>query len=375
MLSGRLGKEAGGLTRTVFKICQMAYMRMLVGIFAMTCMVIVCGCADPEPSSYQEMDRFNSAGPLLPELDGELIVASCWKQQQYRLVSGDVIELEMPAIMKVSSSELPGWSGKREPYACRVNNDGDVFLPVIGAVKAAGLTLTELESKIAQSYYPRFVVNYPAIVVSVKEYRTSRVSVVGAVKTSGVYELRADEMSLVNLLMKAGGITEDGAASIRIAHSDTGSFSKPIILPVKGFNVPFEDAALSNGDMVVVEPLLPQNFTVVGLVNRPGAFAFTPGVNYNVMQAIAHAGGLDEVAAPKFVRVYRQDRDGQIVSALLPLSGREAEKSLMIRLKPGDILAVEQTSRTRTRKLLAEIVQFNLGMQTIYRLDNKDGSN
>lgn len=371
-MSDGSGRDANSSGWTVTYINQTMPGRYVLILLIQMLLAMFSGCADLEPSSYQEVERFLAAGPITPELDGELMVASCWKQQYYRLVCGDIIELEMPAIMKVSASELPEWSGKRDPYSCRVDDKGRINLPVIGQVTAAGLTLSELENKLSQIYYPRYVVTYPSIVASVREYCTARVSVVGAVKESGIYELRSNEMSLVNLLMKAGGIAEDGAAVIRIAHAEGGDYSKPIILPVKGYNVPFEDAVLRNGDTVIVEPLLAQTFTVVGLVKRPGAFPFSPGIRYNLMQALAYAGGLDEVAAPKYVRIYRQASDGEIVSALFPLHGREAESSLAVNLKPGDVIAVEPTQRTRTRKLLAEIVQFNLGMQTMYRLDNKD---
>ena len=171
--------------------------------------------------------------------------------------------------------------------------------------------------------------------------------------------------------MMAGGIKEDGASVIRIRHAQNGQLSSPVVLPVEGMNVPFEDVALANGDMVVVEALIPQSFTVIGMVERPGAFPFTPGVSYNVMQAIAYAGGLDDIADPRYVRIYRQDLDGEIISALFPLTGSEANQTLSVALKPGDIVAVESTPRTRTRKLLSEIIKLNFGVQAMYRMDNK----
>ncbi len=327
------------------------------------------GCKSPLPSSYQELERFNQAGPISPRVDKDLIAAACWTEGQYRLVKGDVVAFEMPAILKASSAELPDWTGQEEPYRCRVGFSGNVVLPVVGAIKAEGLTLAELETAVAKAYYPRYVVTYPSIVATVSDYYTQKVSVVGAVENSGIYELRVDEMSMVNLLMKAGGIVDDGASAIRIKRSGERNFSKPLVLPVEGLNVPFEDVQLHNGDVVVVQALAPQMFTVVGLVKKPGAFEFVPGVDYNVMNALAYAGGVNEVADPRYLSIYRQDSSGEIVSVILPITGDKAPQSMVVKLKPGDVVHVSHTDRTNFRVMMSQILELQFGAQTLYRID------
>ncbi len=53
---------------------------------------------------------------------------------------------------------------------------------------------------------------------------------------------------------------------------------EPIVLPVKGLNIPFADVVLRNGDSVIVERFREPLITVVGLVNRPGNFQYPPDV-------------------------------------------------------------------------------------------------
>ena len=328
------------------------------------------GCKSPVASNYQEIERFHQAGPVSPRIDKDLIAAACWTEGRYRLVKGDVVAFEMPAILKASSAELPDWAGQNEPYRCRVNFDGNVILPVVGAIKAEGLTLAELETGVAKAYYPRYVVTYPAIVASIADYYTQKVSIVGAVENSGIYELQVDEMSMVNLLMKAGGIVDDGASAIRIKRAGKKEFGKPLILPVEGLNVPFEDVQLYNGDVVVVQALAPQSFTVTGLVRKPGAFPFVPGTKYNVMNAIAYAGGVNEVADPRYVSIYRQDSNGEIVSVVLPISGEHAVESLVVDLKPGDVVHVGHTDRTNFRVMMSQILELQFGAQSVYRIND-----
>lgn len=84
-----------------------------------------------------------------------------------------------------------------------------------------------------------------------------------------------------------------------------------LVLPVRGLNIPFADVALAEGDTIVVEPPREQSVTIVGLVARPGNMPYPPGAHYTLIQALAFAGGLDLMADPRFVSVYRLAPDGR----------------------------------------------------------------
>jgi hypothetical protein len=85
--------------------------------------------------------------------------------------------------------------------------------------RSRGKSLAEIESIIAAQYYPKYVAAPLPVYVSVAEYQMQRVSIVGAVVQPGIHALRHDQMSLVSLLMQAGGITTQGAAVIRITRA------------------------------------------------------------------------------------------------------------------------------------------------------------
>jgi protein involved in polysaccharide export with SLBB domain len=454
----------------------------------------------------------------------------------YRIVPGDVLELTMPAILQKVTVEGLGRTEQVTPYVCRVNESGTVGLPVVGDVEASGKTLAEIEADVIGAYYPAYATTRPSVFVRVLEYETAKVSVTGAVQKPGIYSLRSDQMSLVALLMEAGGIIEDGAARISIVHQDetavrqmksvrktlqpppearttmpidvrlsfkqkdpsstvgelaitdtqdqvlvrehldvtreverlalleklaaraplvstvevseklcslaeqlrpgsgrdrrrigltmssdatatvrlaatevmttptsgepdpaarrslyeqmsetgkesyrilrgqdspdsapkaaTGLSKEPesLVLPVKGFNIPFADVVLQDGDSVIVERLQPPLFTVMGLVTRPGNFPYPPDVRYNLAQALAFAGGLNEVADPRYATIYRLDPDGGIVSVVFPIiDGSKLTEAANTLIKPGDIVAVEHTPRTRTAVFLDRIFRINIG--------------
>ena len=216
----------------------------------------------------------------------------------------------------------------------------------------------------------------------VVDYSTSRVAIAGAVVRPGIYPLRSDQMSVTGVIMEAGGIVPEGAAMIRIFRRDAGAGKtsgapqKPnqaapaaMALPVQGLNVPFMDVELHDGDRVVVDRLSQPVVTVVGLVNRPGNFPYTPGIQYNLAHVLGFAGGLNPVAEPRYATIHRLKPDGTAVSVTLDIveDSKLTEASLTA-LKPGDIVDVQQTPRTRTALFLDRVFQ-QISIGAYYRID------
>jgi polysaccharide export outer membrane protein len=236
-------------------------------------------------------------------------------------------------------------------------------MPVVGQIQVAGKTIPEIESAISNAYYPVYARTYPSVLVRLSEAQRQKITILGAVVRPGVYELRADQMSLVWLLTEAGGILQQGAACIKIIRQ--GQQPTVLTLPIKGLNVPFSDVGLEDGDQVIVERLVMPVFTVIGLVNRPGNFEYPPDANYNLIQAIAFAGGLDLRLDPRYAVIYRRDVDGSVVSAVFQLSDPSRPQvtttGIDVPIKPGDIVAIEHTPRTRSREFLDRIFNVHIG--------------
>ena len=78
------------------------------------------------------------------------------------------------------------------------------------------------------------------------------------------------------------------------------------------------------------------------------------------MQAIAHAGGMDSIASPEYTKVYRKTADGKVISVTLKTGGESGVSASKVEIKPGDVVAVEQTALTFTRIFLSRIL--NVGV-------------
>jgi len=158
----------------------------------------------------------------------------------------------------------------------------------------------------------------------------------------------------------------------RITNRDSRQQPETLVLPIRGLNIPFADIALQDGDSVIVERMELPLFSVVGLVNRPGNFPYPSDVQYNLMQALAFAGGFNLAADPRYASVYRLKPDGTIASAIFELvnvkKSLQFTDSLNVHIKPGDIIAVEHTPRTRTKLFLDRVFRINIG--TYLRLED-----
>jgi len=237
-----------------------------------------------------------------------------------------------------------------------VQPDGLVFLPLIGDFDVGGKTQGEIEDGLAEAYHKDDKLKErPLVVVTVTEYATVNVAVIGAVAQPGQHALRADQRSVLGALMAAGGIkSERGAARIRVLGEDGGER----MLPVQLDDIPLEDIALIGGETVVVVPPSERQFTVYGLVKKSGVFPYPAPRRLNLMQALATAGGTDDAAAPRYATIYRVKSDGAIVGATFKIDGNSLTDASNVVIKDGDVIAVEHTQGSWLRAFFTNVFGF-----------------
>jgi len=151
------------------------------------------------------------AGPQQAALNN---TARAYGDSEFRLGPEDVIEVSV-------------YGEKDLSIAVPVRPDGKVSIPLIGELPASGKTATELQKEIAQKY-ARFI-SEPAVTVVVKEINSPKVSVLGEVKTPGMYKIK-DRATVLDAIAMAGGLTEyakrDKVTIIRLDTSGQQSLLK-----------------------------------------------------------------------------------------------------------------------------------------------------
>jgi polysaccharide export outer membrane protein len=193
----------------------------------------------------------------------------------------------------------------------RVDDDGTVTLPLVGQVRAAGMTV-EAFARDLVARYREFLLN-PEITVFVKEYnkREMEISVLGEVGKSGFFRFE-EKSTLLDVLAQVGGLKpESGDRVIILRPKKLGESGEPdtfifnaqeLYTPngVKNLNL-----ELREGDTVMV-PRADQYF-IFGEVARPGAYKLDKGTTLTVLKAIILAGGFTDKAAKKGIKVTREE--------------------------------------------------------------------
>lgn len=328
--------------------------------------LLCAGCDTPGPNEI-DLATFDKAGPIEWDVSASELAPASTITGPYRVVAGDMLSLTIPSMAPNLANP-----NATDVAIRRVDEDGKIVLPMVGEVAVADKTLTEVEAGVADAYFPKHLVSRPAVVAQVTEYRTVSVMITGDVVTPGRCNLRSDELCMIALLSKAGGILPTGAHVIRITPS--GKDAKSVVLPVKGMNTPLVNVALQGGEQVEVAKLRPQTVTVLGLVKAPGSYPVTPDATVNLIQAIGLAGGVDVVTDARYAVIYRQDQQGQVVAARIKLNAVGDDNYFFTDstlaavahtpLKPGDVVMVEHSDHTRLRWTLNRILFFSVGYAT-----------
>lgn len=112
----------------------------------------------------------------------------------------------------------------------------------------------------------------------------------------------------------------------------------------------------------VSEHITKKQFTVMGLVNEAGVFEYPPEAKYSVLDALAYAGGVNLMADPEYITIYRRNAHGQVKSVTIKLNRKSRAEVSKIMIRPGDVIAAEMTVRERANMVLANVFYVRAGM-------------
>lgn len=109
-------------------------------------------------------------------------------------------------LLNISISDLMG-PGQETVKIARVSESGNISLPYLGSVHAAGLTEIELEQGIVQAYRDANLIQNAQVSVTVVEARGRTVEIMGAVQAPGQYAILDADFRLLDALVLAKDVT------------------------------------------------------------------------------------------------------------------------------------------------------------------------
>src|SRR5262245_53426102 len=155
----------------------------------------------------------------------------------YRIGADDLLEGEIPDLR----APRPTRSGQPFPLSREdqvtfhrtlgVDRSGLLTLPLLGSVRAEGLTATGLEREIAARLTDAHLLAHPRPRVRVAEYRNRVVTVSGSVERPGLYALPGPAARLTDLLRAAGGPTREAGRIVDFTPAQQVAEPRPTAPP------------------------------------------------------------------------------------------------------------------------------------------------
>ena len=238
--------------------------------------------------------------------------------------------------------EITVWGHEDLKRLVPLSLDGTITFPMIGETKAAGKTTQQLEKALAEKLGEGYLKN-PQITVTVKEYRSQKVYIMGEVKNQGTYPV-TKENNLLFVLSQAGGFTKDAGEEVVVIRPKQSVTPGGITLEEAQakhetiIRVNLKDAlagdrrsnvAIKDGDSIVV-PKMPF-FFVMGEVKNPGQYNLERGTT--VLMGVSLGGGLTPKAAPNRTKIVRE------------VEGKKTEIKVGLEtlVQPGDTIIVPES--------------------------------
>lgn len=226
------------------------------------------------------------------------------------------------------------WGYPELQQKAAVGPDGTISFPLIGAVRAEGLTVNELGDKI-KGELSKYIKN-PEVNISLLTYRESRVMVIGAVNRPGTYQLVSGQR-ILDIISLAGGIGPTGdMSSVMLTRGD-----EVIKIDLESMLTGEKDREdknylLEDGDVLYI-PESTVGVTILGEVKQPGRYKIKKGLRLSDL--LAMAGSLTEKA--ELTATYTSEDSIRRVNLEALLAGDMEENPV---LKEGDSVFVPQTS-------------------------------
>ena len=288
------------------------------------------------------------------------------KHTLYRLSSGDILSIQLWAYPEITPPFQDATNIKAVGYP--IGSDGNLYLPLVGRVHAAGKTVSEL-NQILRTQFSHYL-KTPDVVVRVLSYEGRRYFVNGQVMRSGQYTLNDQPISLYTALGQAGGVnTETGDnTNIQLIRQGQTYHLNAVELEKQGLSL--HNLLIQPNDTIFVNAKQNQKLYVMGESNKSQALTLRDQ-GMTLSDVLGESEGVNPYSASAArIFVMRTDlntKTSTIYHLNLSSLGNLALAN-QFQMQKNDIVYIDATGLTRWQRIMNQIVPFSSALYTFDQL-------
>jgi polysaccharide export outer membrane protein len=231
----------------------------------------------------------------------------------------------------------------------RVSSDGTIGLPLLAErIHVAGLSLTQTEALVKRKYQEGGILNDPNITIILKDLQSKPVTMIGAVRNPGVFQV-SGEVRLLRLISMAGGFSVEVGTHVQVISEDGSGSQHMVEVSVQDLRQghPEANVQVHGGDTVNV--LLAGAIYVIGAVNKPGRFLIPGDTGQTtLLNVLALAEDLKRTAkSDHSVLIRKTGKPGEVEQIPVDLRKILAREQPDIAVQPNDVLFVPDSVAKR----------------------------
>jgi polysaccharide export outer membrane protein len=264
-------------------------------------------------------------------------------------------------VQRVGPDDLLGISVYDSPEltrTVRVSTEGTIRLPMVKEkIKAAGMLPVDLENEISRVLKEEELLVDPVVTVSVVEYRSRPIKIVGSVKKPLTFQA-VGPTNLLDAISRAEGLSEDAGPEILVSRQQPDAEGRAVTLTQRISVKSLMDATDSDLNLTLQggeEIRIPEagRIFVLGSVKKPGSFPVKDSTETSVFRIMALAEGLLPFSS-KTAYIYRREgASGSKNEIPIDLDKIMQRKSPDVALLANDILYVPD--RTGRRQMMTAL--------------------
>lgn len=289
----------------------------------------------------------------------------------YKLGANDVLRIFVwgnPDLSPVVTTMTTG-NVASTPAGRTINERGEIFFPMVGNIKATGLTIPQFRESLTRQLSK--YIKDPQVEVDVSGFRSQKVFLSGEVKVPGVVPITDVTLRLTDAIGVSGGLTNE--ADLYNAVLTRGKVSSQINLDRIYYGGDLSaNLILQNGDVLSIPDRQFRKVFILGEVgtaagiNQSRSYVMRRG-RMSLAEVIADAGGLNPFSsAAGKVYLMRADSNGEPIiyqlDASRPQSLIMAEQFV---IQPRDVLYVSPTDITEFGRFIGQFFPLTSATQSV----------